>query len=119
MAGTATLVNKAAGVSVGGALLLEIVFTAVFIAVILKVTTSKRNQGTVFAAISLTLVAIHLAAAPLSGASVNPGRTLGSAIIGNEYADIWIYIVGPLAGAALGWVLYRLVTAGEIDESTE
>ncbi len=119
VAGTATLVNKAAGVSVGGALLLEIVFTAVFIAVILKVTTSKQNQGTVFAAISLTLVAIHLAAAPLSGASVNPGRTLGSAIIGNEYADIWIYIVGPLAGAALGWVLYRLVTAGEVDESTE
>jgi aquaporin Z len=115
VAGTATLVNKAAGVSVGSALLLEVVLTAVFVAVILKVTKSRQNQGSVFAAISLTLVAIHLAAAPLTGASVNPGRSLGSAIIGNEYADIWVYLVGPLVGAALGWVLYRLVTTGEVD----
>ncbi len=115
VAGTATLVNDAAGVGVGSALLLEIVLTAVFVAVILKVTKSEQNKGTVFASISLTLVAIHLAAAPLSGASVNPGRTLGSAIIGNEYADVWIYLVGPLVGAAVGWALYKLVTTGEVD----
>jgi glycerol uptake facilitator-like aquaporin len=43
-----------------------------------------------FATIALTLVGIQLAAAPLSGASVNPGRTLGLAVIGNEYSDIWV-----------------------------
>ena len=104
-----------ASVEVGSALILEIVLTAVFVAVILAVTKSTQNQGTIFASISLTLVAIHLAAAPLTGASVNPGRTLGSAIIGNEYSDVWLYMIGPLVGAALGWVLYRLVTAGKVE----
>ncbi len=111
VASTATIPS----VDIGSALLLEIVLTAVFVAVILAVTKSNQFQGSVFAAISLTLVGIHLAAAPLSGASVNPGRTLGSALIGAEYTDIWVFFVGPLLGAALGWVLYRLVTAGKVD----
>lgn len=111
VASTATV----ASVKTGSALLLEIVLTAVFVAVILAVTKSETNQGSVFAAISLTLVGIHLAAAPLSGASVNPGRTLGSAIVGNEYADVWLYLVGPLVGAVIGWALYRLVTTGKLE----
>ena len=111
VASTATVPS----VEIGSALLLEIVLTAVFVAVILAVTKSSQYQGSVFAAISLTLVGIHFAAAPLSGASVNPGRTLGSALIGGEYTDIWVYFVGPLLGAALGWVLYRLVTAGKVE----
>lgn len=113
VASTATLPAEAVGA--GSALILEILLTAVFVAVILKVTKSAQYQGSVFAAISLTLVAVHLAAATLSGASVNPGRTLGSAIIGSEFTDVWVYIVGPFVGAALGWVLYRLVTAGQVD----
>ncbi|MCP4968863.1 MAG: aquaporin [bacterium] len=115
VAGTATV----ASIDVGSALLLEIILTAVFVGVILAVTKSQQYQGTVFAAISLTLVGIHLASAHLTGASVNPGRTLGSAIIGNEYADIWVYIVGPMLGAAIGWVMYRLVTAGEFVDAPE
>ncbi|MDJ0498420.1 MAG: aquaporin [Acidimicrobiia bacterium] len=99
----------------GGALLLEAVLTAVFVVVILTVTKSNQFRGSVFAAISLTLVGINLAAAPLTGASVNPGRTLGSAVIGSEYTDIWVYFVGPLLGAALGWILYGLVTVGKVE----
>jgi aquaporin NIP len=45
---------------------------------------------------------------------VNPGRTLGSAIIGNEFTDVWVFIVGPLLGAIIGWGLYKLVSTGEI-----
>ncbi len=104
-----------ASVEIGSALLLEIILTAVFVAVILTVTKSEQNRGSVFAAISLTLVGIHLAAAPLSGASVNPARTLGSAVIGNEYSDVWLYIVGPLVGAAVGWAIFRLVTTGKVE----
>lgn len=115
MASTATV----ASIDVGSALLLEIVLTAVFVAVILAVTKSQQYHGSVFVGISLTLVGIHLAAAPLTGASVNPGRTLGSAIVGNEFADIWVYIVGPMLGAAIGWVMYRLVSAGELAVSSE
>jgi aquaporin Z len=115
VASTATVQS----IGVGSALLLEIVLTAVFVAVILAVTKSNQYQGSVFAAISLTLVGIQLAAAPLTGASVNPGRTLGSAIVGSEFGDVWIYIVGPFMGAAIGWVMYRLVTAGELADSPE
>jgi hypothetical protein len=52
---------------------------------------------------------------PLTGASVNPARTLGSAIVGDNYTDIWVYLTAPFLGAVLGWVLYRLVTSGTVD----
>ncbi len=107
VASTATV--PAEGVGAGSAFLLEVILTAIFVAVILKVTTSENGGITAFIGISLTLVAIHLAAATLSGASVNPARTLGSAIIGNNYADMWIYVTAPFVGAALGWVFYQLV----------
>jgi aquaporin Z len=113
VAGTATV--PGAGVSAGTAFLLETLLTAIFVAVILKVTTSGTMGPTAFLAIPLTLVAIHLAAVPLSGASVNPARTLGSAIVGNNYTDVWVYLTAPFLGAVLGWVLYRLVTSGTVD----
>lgn len=115
VASTATLPS----VEIGSALLLEVVLTAIFVAVILTVTKSGQFQGTVFAAISLTLVGIHLSAAALSGASVNPGRTLGSAIAGGEFSDVWVYMVGPFVGAAVGWAIYRLVTVGDLTTAAE
>lgn len=110
VAGTVTRINPA--VSTGGAFLLELVATAVFVAVILKVTRSEGNAGTVMLSIALTLVAIHLALATLTGASVNPARSFGSALVGAEFADFWLYIVAPLLGAGFGWVLYRLTDSG-------
>lgn len=83
-----------------------------FVAVILKVTASATTGASAFLAIPLTLVTIHLAAVPLSGASVNPARTLGSAIVGGNYTDVWVYLTAPLLGAALGWGLHRLVMSG-------
>ncbi len=117
VASTATVPGT--GVGAGTAFMVEIILTAVFVAVILKVTKSVQYQGSVFAVISLTLVAIHLAALTVSGSSVNPARTLGSAIVGNRYDDVWIYLVGPLIGAVLGWALYRLSTQGKIENPFE
>jgi len=108
VAATATL--PAEGVGAGSAFLLEVALTAVFVGVILKVTTSDKGGPTTFLAIALTLVAVHLAAAPLSGASVNPARTMGSAIVGNEYTAVWVYLTAPFIGGALGWFLYQFVT---------
>ncbi len=62
---------------------------------------------------SLTLVAIHLAAIPFTGSSVNPARSLGPAVIGGEGSDLWVYIVAPLVGAVVGWVLYYLFRSDE------
>lgn len=98
------------GVSEIGALILEIVLAAGFILVIL--TSSKRAPMLAPLAIPLTLVAIHFAAAPLSGASVNPARSIGSALLSADLGALWIYIVAPIIGAAGGWALYRAIDGG-------
>jgi aquaporin Z len=105
-----TAPNTAAGITDVGALLIEVVATAGFIAVILAST--KRAPALAALAIPLTLVAIHFGIASLSGASVNPARSLGSAIVGGDVAAIWIYIVAPLVGAVLGWAAWKVLDGG-------
>jgi len=105
------------GVSDIDALLLEILFTAFFVAVILKVTESETFGATAFLAIALTLVGIHFAGVTLTGASVNPARTLGSGLVGDNLTSLWVYMVGPMVGAFIGWSFYKLTTwSGEEDE---
>jgi aquaporin Z len=98
------------GISDTGALIIEIVATAAFLAVIL--TSSKRASNVAGLVIPLTLVAIHFGTATLSGASVNPARSLGSAIVGGDLSKIWIYLVGPIVGGILGWVAWKAVDGG-------
>jgi aquaporin Z len=98
------------GVSEIGALILEVILAAGFILVIL--TSTKRAPSLAPIAIPLTLVAIHFASAPLTGASVNPARSIGSALLGADLAALWIYIVAPIAGAAGGWALFRVIDGG-------
>ena len=102
--------NTAAGITDMGALLIETVATAGFVAVILAST--KRAPALAALAIPLSLVAIHFGTASLSGASVNPARSLGSAIVGGDVSAIWIYIVAPVVGAVLGWAAWKLIDGG-------
>ena len=101
------------GVDAVNAVLIEALLTAVFVAVILKVTTSGKFGASAITAIALTLVAIHFAAVPITGASVNPARTIATAVAGGNYTDLWVYFVGPLLGAAAGWAAYKFVAADE------
>ena len=65
--------------------------------------------------IALTLVVIHFAIVPFTGSSVNPARSIASAVIGQkDLGQLWIYIVGPIVGAAIGWAIYRF-TNGDAD----
>jgi aquaporin Z len=98
---------------VWAAIVVEVVFTAVFVAVILDSTRAERAHGTALLAIPLSLVAIHVAAIPISGASVNPARSLGPAIVGTEFNDLWIYLIAPPIGAVLGWIAHRIVVHGD------
>jgi aquaporin Z len=98
------------GLSDTGALLLEVVLAAGFVLVIL--TSTKRAPGLAPLAIPLTLVGIHFASATITGASVNPARSIGSALVGGDLAALWIYIVAPIVGAILGWAVYRGVDGG-------
>jgi aquaporin Z len=85
---------------------LEVVLTAVLVLVILTVT--RRDPGHAPLAIPLTLVVIHLAGIPVSGASVNPARSLGPALVSGDLGQIWIYLTAPFAGGAIGWLLFRV-----------
>jgi aquaporin Z len=99
------------GVTEIGALLYEIVLTAGFLAVILAST--RRAPALAALAIPLTLVGIHFASATLTGASVNPARSIGSALIGGDLGSLWIYLVGPSLGGVVGWLVWRMVDGGE------
>jgi aquaporin Z len=88
------------------AILLELIFTALFVWVIMAVTKKGANHAPV--AIALTLVGIHLAAIPFSGSSVNPARSFGPAVVSGEFTQLWVYIVFPLVGGVSAWMLYRL-----------
>jgi aquaporin Z len=91
---------------------LEVVLTAIFLLVILTVT--KRVPGQAPLAIALTLVVIHLAGIPFTGASVNPARSLAPALLSGQLGPIWIYLTAPFVGAAIGWALYRVFETGEV-----
>lgn len=97
----------------GGALLIEIVLTFIFLIVILGVT-DDRNRATAAQAplaIGLALAAIHFVAIPATGTSVNPARSIGVAFFsgGDAIQDLWLFIVAPLIGAALAGVLYPVL----------
>lgn len=95
-------------------LIVEIVLTCVFVFVILGVTSKKAGHGSFGGlVIGLTLTLIHIFGIGLTGTSVNPARSFGPALIalfsGNAapFASLWVFIVGPLAGAAIAAVLYK------------
>ncbi len=78
-------------------------------------TSTKCAPALAPLAIPITLIAIHFASATLSGASVNPARSIGSALIGGDLAALWIYVVAPIVDAVAGWAGHRGVDGGGDD----
>lgn len=101
-----------ATVSVAGGLIAEIVFTCVFVLVVLGTTDAKKGAGN-FAglAIGLSLVLVHLACIRYTGTSVNPARSIGPALFqgGTALSNLWIFIVGPLVGGALAAGIWKVI----------
>jgi aquaporin Z len=114
VASTATLPGVAS--SAWDAFWIELLLTTIFVLVILQSTRSERIRGTALLAIPLTLVAAHLAAIPISGASLNPARTLGPALVGNTWDDIWIYFLAPPLGAVVAAAIDRYLRRGVVEE---
>lgn len=114
--------NGLAGVggSAVSGLLVEIVLTFVFVTAVLGVTDKKANHGS-FAGIviGLTLTLVHILGIGLTGTSVNPARSFGPAVVaaitGNTEpaACLWVFIVGPLVGAALAAVVYKALSSNK------
>jgi aquaporin Z len=91
-------------------LVMETVLTAILASVILNTATGGRSIGHNAAiAVGSTVALLGLFASPISGASMNPARTLGPDIIGSNYTGWWVYIAGPVIGAAIAVMIIGLV----------
>ncbi len=111
--------NGLAGVngSAIAGLLVEIVLTFFFVLTILGVTDAKFKHGSFGGVvIGFTLVLVHILGIGLTGTSVNPARSFGPALVaaitGNPapLACLWVFIVGPMIGAALAAFAYKFIT---------
>ena len=92
------------------ALIFEVVMTAIFVVVILGVTGEKAHGPFAGVAIGITLAVIHIVGIQVTGVSVNPARSFGPAVLagGTAIGQLWLFIVAPLVGAAIGGLLFRL-----------
>ena len=97
-------------VGIGSALVYETLLTALLMFVIISVATDTRAVGSAAALAIGGVVALDATfGGPVTGASMNPARSLGPALATGEWTDLWIYIVGPIVGAALGAGAYQLI----------
>lgn len=101
----ATLVHGDIGV--GMAVLVEIVLTFLLVLVIFGTAVDSRGPKLGGMAIGLVITLAVFVGGPLTGASLNPTRTLGPALVGGYWADHWVYWIGPAVGAVLAALLYH------------
>lgn len=108
--------NGLAGVggSAAAGLIVEILLTFIFVLTILGVTSKAAGHGSFGGlVIGLTLTLVHIFGIGLTGTSVNPARSFGPALFagGDALGSLWVFIVGPLVGAALAAVVYKLLSS--------
>ena len=108
--------NSPAGYSMLSCFYTEVVFTCLFVLVVLGATHKNAPKGFAGLAIGVALALVHLVSIPLTWTSVNPARSIGPAIItalrewnATPLHDLWLFIVAPLLGAIVAGVLWRYV----------
>jgi glycerol uptake facilitator-like aquaporin len=103
----ATGVNDAAVESTGAAVVIEAVLTFVLVFTVFATAIDNRGLGHVAPiAIGFAVFIDHFVGVPLTGASMNPARSFGPALISGEWEDQWVYWIGPLIGAGVAGALY-------------
>jgi aquaporin Z len=91
-------------------LVMEAVLTAILVSIILNTATGSRSIGHNAAlAVGSTVALLGLFASPISGASMNPARSLGPDIVGADYTGWWVYVAGPAIGAAIAVMIIGMV----------
>ena len=87
-------------------LVMEIVLTTILVSIILNTATGSRSIGHNAAiAVGSTVALLGLFASPISGASMNPARSLGPDIVGVDFTGWWVYVAGPVTGALIAVVI--------------
>jgi len=105
----------ASGTNAG--VLYEAILTAILMFVIMAVATDTRAVGAAAAiAIGGTIGLDALFGGPVTGASMNPARSFGPALVSGEWRDFWVYVVGPVAGAAIGALAYQLIRGSQTQD---
>ena len=101
--------------SLQSAFLIELILTAGFLVVIIGSTSAKAPAGFAPIAIGLALTLIHLVSIPVTNTSVNPARSTGVAFYAETAAvgQLWLFWIAPLAGAALGALIWRFLLASD------
>ena len=97
------------GLSMMGAILVEILLTFVFVYTIIGVTSDESKSSVAGIVIGLTLTFVHIMGIPLTGTSVNPARSLAPAVLvgGEALSQVWVFLVAPLIGSALAVIAYK------------
>ena len=106
---------SATNITLLGALVTECILTFVFIYTILGVTSDESKSNIAGIVIGLTLAFVHLLGINLTGTSVNPARSIAPAIFlgGKALAQVWVFVVAPLVGAALAAIVYKKLNTEE------
>ncbi|XP_021892447.1 probable aquaporin NIP-type [Carica papaya] len=103
----------------GQSLAIEIIITFLLTFVIFGASIDERAIGQLGGiAVGMTVMLNVFVAGPISGASMNPARSLGPAFVKHEFKGLWIYVIGPVAGAIAGASAYSLVRAGDRPSET-
>ncbi|MCW2760901.1 MAG: Aquaporin [Marmoricola sp.] len=105
----------AAGVSAGTAFAVEAVVTFMLVLVVISVATDSRAQsGAAAMAIGAALAAAILISGPLTGAGVNPARSIGPMIVAGKFTDWWVYLLAPILGGIVAATVYdRFLRSGK------
>jgi aquaporin Z len=105
--------HSPAGYSLLAVIVAEVVLTAVFLIVIHGATDKLSTVGLAPLAIGLALTLIHLISIPVSNTSVNPARSIAPAVFVGDWAlaQLWVFIVFPIAGGLIGGLIYRFLFA--------
>lgn len=103
------------GYGMQAALLVEVILTAGFLLVILGSTSPRAPQGFAPIAIGFSLTLIHLVSIPVTNTSVNPARSTGVALFAEtaSLSQLWLFWLAPLAGAAVGAIIWRVMLAAD------
>lgn len=99
------------GYSLMAVLVGEVVFTAIFLLVIIGSTSERAPAGMAPLAIGFTLTLIHMSMIPVSNCSVNPARSIGTAVFAGDWAlsQLWVFLVAPIVGAVLGATIHKVM----------
>jgi aquaporin TIP len=114
----ATGLNDAALESTGAGVIVEAILTFVLVFTVFAAAIDRRGVGNVAPiAIGLAVLIDHLAGVPLTGASMNPARSFGPALVSDAWDDQWVYWIGPLIGAGVAALVYYFAYLTSADEA--